>query len=216
MMSGAFADDTAREATDYYYDLFGFTFAVAEKVPGLPEAQDTGRAIRVRFGRVPQAIEQPQFQDTAIQASDTEFLFTRPDGLRLYIDAAGIVVERGAEHNGAPFWVRVFSTCAAIAGLRNGAIALHASAVESGGSGIALAGQSGFGKSTLVAALVQRGFALYADDLCLIRPAVQGLPLVGAGLREIRLWDDAAQALGWNGDERAEPIRGTGAGLERR
>jgi hypothetical protein len=208
-MSDAFAENDSREETYHYYELFGFTFAVAQEVPGLPEAPGKEGALRIRFGPVPQAIARPEYQSEFSQASATEYLFTCPDGLRLYLNGGGIVVERQQEPGGTPFWVQIFSIGASIAGFRNGQIPLHASALEACGGCIALAGQSGLGKSTLLAALVQRGFALYADDLCLIRPATAGPPLVGAGLREIRLWDDAVQALGWNGDDRAEPIRGT-------
>jgi hypothetical protein len=180
------------------------------------ETQGKQETLRIRFGPVPQAVERPIFQKGGVQASETEFLFAARNGLRLHLDGSGgIVVERPKGSSGARFWVQVFSISASIAGLRNGQIPLHASALEACGGCVALAGQSGFGKSTLVAALVQRGFTLYADDLCLLRPSAQGAPLAGAGLREIRLWADAAKTLGWNGAESAEPIRDTGKTIYR-
>jgi hypothetical protein len=208
MMSDAFADGEPRKETAYYYDLFGFTFAVEEKLPGVSEVPGTETAICIRFGRVPQAIAQPQFQSEFSQVNATEYLISRPGVLRLLAQGdSEIVVERPDGGTGIPFWTLVLCLGASIAGLRHGFIPLHASALEACGGCVALAGQSGFGKSTLAASLVKLGFVLHADDLCLIKPGVAG-PLAGAGLREIRLWDDAVETLAWNGGEKAAPLPG--------
>ncbi len=49
-------------------------------------------------------------------------------------------------------------------------ILLHAGAVERDGRVVAVAGPSGRGKSTLTAALVQRGFAYVTDELAVVDP----------------------------------------------
>ncbi|CAB4323187.1 unannotated protein [freshwater metagenome] len=52
-----------------------------------------------------------------------------------------------------------------------GSIMLHAGAVEFGGSVVVVAGQSGRGKSTLTAALVQSGGGYVTDELVMIDPS---------------------------------------------
>jgi hypothetical protein len=51
-----------------------------------------------------------------------------------------------------------------ILGTTVGVVPLHCACLERNGSGLLIAGDSGVGKSTLAAALTQRGFALISDD----------------------------------------------------
>ncbi|MFO0993125.1 MAG: hypothetical protein U1E67_14465 [Hyphomicrobiales bacterium] len=78
----------------------------------------------------------------------------------------------------------------------NGFIPLHASAVVHKGKVHAFAGPSGYGKSTLAAALGQRGMALFADDVLVLDLSdprdIKCLP----GHKQLKLWDDALQLTG--------------------
>jgi len=191
------------------YELFGMSFETAEQIPGLAGSPGKGDAIRIRFGTVPQAIANPDYEDASVQASATEYLFSSPGVLRLYIGgAAEIVVERLEGCDPVRLWTFVLGIGASIAGFRNGFVPLHASALEACGGCIALAGQESFGKSTLAASLTGLGFTLHADDLCLIQPVPGGAPLVGAGVREVRLWADAVEELGWSGRQAYAAIPG--------
>lgn len=74
---------------------------------------------------------------------------------------------------------------------------LHASAVRVGQTVVAFSGPSGRGKSTLVAALVARGFPLVTDDVLPLRPVAEGTGvLAGPGLPEIRLYMPTAELAG--------------------
>jgi hypothetical protein len=59
----------------------------------------------------------------------------------------------------------------AIAAQAHQYLVVHAAAIERGGRVAILPGAPGAGKSTLTAALVQRGWRLLSDELALIRPA---------------------------------------------
>ena len=87
---------------------------------------------------------------------------------------------------------------------QQGDVILHASAVcSSSGRGIAFAGDSGWGKSTLAAGLQDRGFNLISDD-CL-KLSVSDKTLFGqAAYAGARLWPDAIDRLfpGRDGGER--------------
>jgi hypothetical protein len=75
-------------------------------------------------------------------------------------------------------------------------LTIHASAVEIGHSAVAIAGPKGTGKSTLAAALQQRGHRLLTDDVVAIDSPLDGLPLVYPGAANLNLWPDSAAATG--------------------
>jgi hypothetical protein len=184
------------------YDLFGLTFESAEPIPGLVSAPDApgDKVIRIEFGPVPQRIANPQFEDDAVQASAAEYLFNYPGVLRLYVERdKRIVVERLADCDPVRLWTIVLGIGASVTGFRRGYIPLHASSIVTAKGCIAFAGQTGAGKSTIAASLVKRGFELFADDLCLVQWDAAGRPIIGQGVPELRLWDDAVAALGWRG-----------------
>lgn len=63
---------------------------------------------------------------------------------------------------------------------------LHASCCARNGRGLLITGPSGSGKSSLVLRLVQRGFALVADDRVVLDGAVGSAPPALAGILEVR------------------------------
>jgi len=130
------------------------------------------------------------------------------------IDSAGAVLVRASE--GLRFLVRagesitldappgtatgeieafLFGVVAGILLHQRRDLALHASGVAIDGQGVAFAGPSGRGKSTLAATLMAAGHGLITDDIC--RVAFAGdRPFAMPGPSRLRLWPDAAQALG--------------------
>lgn len=181
-------------------DLFGLTFRSSEIIPGLTPSRSAAPvdAILIEFGATPRHLADVRYEDETVQASDSEYLFSYPGVLRLYVEGdRRIVIERLEDCDPVRLWTIVFGVGSSIAGFRRGFIPLHASSVLTPGGCIAMAGQSGAGKSTLAASLVDRGFGLFADDLCLVQFSEDGTPLVGRGLPEVRLYDDAVAALDW-------------------
>jgi len=120
---------------------------------------------RVRLGRVPAAIGGLQVLPGHSRLIGDEYLL-RPDetlGFH-YARGQGITVERGegADPVLEQLWLNgsVYAAMAAI----NGFLPIHASAVGWEGQAIAFTGPAGAGKSTLIAALGQRGFPMFCDD----------------------------------------------------
>jgi hypothetical protein len=183
-----------------YYDLFGLTLESAETIPGLVASEKASgeNVIRIEFGPVPRHINDAEFEDGAVQANGSEYLFTYPGLLRLFVEQdRRIVVERLEDCEAVRLWTVVLGIGASIIGFRRGYIPIHASSVSIGKECVAFAGQTGAGKSTIAAALVKRGFELFADDLCLVQWDRAARPIVGRGVPELRLWDDAVAALDW-------------------
>jgi hypothetical protein len=82
---------------------------------------------------------------------------------------------------------------------QRGMTPLHASAIDVADGCVAFVGASRAGKSTLVAALIQRGHEVIADDVCFLDLDNSGNVQVWPGIARIRLWEEAICALGCNG-----------------
>jgi hypothetical protein len=82
---------------------------------------------------------------------------------------------------------------------QRGIIPLHASAIDIADGCVAFVGASGSGKSTLVAALAQRRHDIISDDECFLQLAISGDVQAWPGISRIKLWEDARDALGFQG-----------------
>jgi hypothetical protein len=183
-----------------YYDLFGLIFESTENIPGIAPAGISlcRNAIAIEFGPVPHRIENVEFEDSTVRASGSEYLFTYPGVLRLYVEQdRRIVVERQEDCSPVRLWTFVLGVGASITGFRRGHIPLHASSILTEKGCIAFAGRAGAGKSTVAAFLINRGFELFTDDLCLIQWSGTMKPVVGRGVPELRLSGDSIAALDW-------------------
>jgi hypothetical protein len=88
---------------------------------------------------------------------------------------------------------------------------LHASSVVTDKGALLVTGRSGAGKSTLIAQLAAMGYPILADDVTAIAVDKDGVPFAQPGLPAMRLWKDALQRLGSEGQV-SRPVR---AGLEK-
>jgi hypothetical protein len=83
-----------------------------------------------------------------------------------------------------------------------GITCLHASAIAAGDYAIAFAGSPGAGKSTLAAALAQRGFPVLSDDIVALTEEEADF-YVRPGYPRLNLWPDSVRSL--FGDANALP-----------
>lgn len=72
---------------------------------------------------------------------------------------------------------------------------LHASAVETAGGAVLLMGDAGAGKSTMTAAMVDRGAALVTEDVAALEVPEQGAPRVFRGGTRVKLWPESVAGL---------------------
>jgi hypothetical protein len=89
----------------------------------------------------------------------------------------------------------LFGPCFGAIAYLNGVLPLHASAIVSGDGCVGFTGQSGAGKSTMVAALSLRGHLVHSDDVCMLRIMPDGELLAWPGIRWVRLTDETVRAL---------------------
>ena len=76
-----------------------------------------------------------------------------------------------------------------------GVLTLHAAAIETAGGAVLLAGRSGIGKSTLLAALTDLGYAMLADDVTGVVSRGDGEALALSAFPLTRLWPAALDRL---------------------
>lgn len=131
------------------------------------------------------------------------FQLRTADGIVLhYAQGAGVIVD--APESADPRDVRLWSEgtlYAAVAAL-NGLFPLHASAIAHEGRVFAFTGPAGAGKSTLVAALGQAGFAHFCDDTLILETVGAGPPIALPGHKRPKLWPEGAELAGVRAGER--------------
>ncbi|MBX6424743.1 MAG: hypothetical protein IRZ09_02290 [Variibacter sp.] len=168
--------------------------------PNLAPIEKTVREpadVVVRFCDEVGAPRDPRFQNALIAAGEEDFLFRPGPCLSFRIQAGrDIAIARGP--GATDDEVRVYLTGSVWGALchQRRLVPLHCSAVACKGRTFGFAGPSGAGKSTLAAALARRGHAHVCDDVCVF-DAADGAPRVNPMPKDLKLWRDAAEALGY-------------------
>ncbi|WNZ22761.1 serine kinase [Leptolyngbya sp. NK1-12] len=135
--------------------------------------------------------------EQCIWASKTEAIFHWHDiGTFLVRKGREIIVDAIPEVNSDV--LRLFLLGSALGTLlhQRGLLVLHGSVVAKAGSALAFLGESGWGKSTMVAALCKQGYHLVADDVLAIGFDDSNHPIVFPGSPQVKLWADAVTSLG--------------------
>jgi hypothetical protein len=152
--------------------------------------------VNIRLGAVPQNLDSPICQGVLYEAKKNQFL------LKLE-DIASYWVQNGDEIIIAPHpevtadEVRLFLLGSCLGALlhQRGILAMHASSIEVNQGAVLFMGDSGNGKSTLLGALLQRGYPMLADDVTGIVIDDEKQPLVLPAFPQVKLWHDACQQL---------------------
>lgn len=110
-------------------------------------------------------------------------------GVGRYIVTDGARIRVAPEADAKPEDVRLYLTGAAIGLIlhQRGVHPLHAGCVALDGSGVAFAGASGNGKSTTIAALVERGATFISDDICALTGTESDAAHVWCGAARLKL-----------------------------
>lgn len=174
--------------------------------PGPP----TGEAdVRISFGRVPATIQNPIIRRPSWEAAEGILLMNVP-GVAKYSAVGGrdVTVET---YNGDYSNVDAYLIGRVFAALlyQRSVLMFHASAIATETGTVLFAGPSGIGKSTLLAALLNRGYLLVSDDVAgVIRDAAGHLTVLPA-FPSIRLHADVLDKVGWR--EREQTAVGEGS-----
>ena len=179
---------------------------IASEFP-LPELLESDAApdVTVRRGRVPDALPAAVREGVLFQAQPGSYLLRIPDTARYLVEQGcrvTIEIAPGADEGR----VRLFFLGSVLTALmhQRGRLVLHAAALAGANGAVVLAGHSGHGKSTLLAALAARGAHVLADDAAVIDAsddARGGEIVVQPGFPRTSLWRDALALLGLDGGD---------------
>lgn len=128
-----------------------------------------------------------------LQAGDGSLWLTVPDVARFLIrNGTEILYEPLAGSDADSIRVFMLGSCTGALLFQRGYLVLHGNAFQVGDGCVMCVGNSGIGKSTLAAAMMQRGHNIIADDVCPVDARGYAIP----GMPRIKLWQDSAIKLG--------------------
>lgn len=181
------------------YHVSGITIASAFPLAGALRAPDHLEVdAEIIVGEVPERLENVvKDLGPVIQLKEREALFNVSGYARFWVrDGRSIVVTPESGVDEAEIQVFLLGSVFGALCHQRGLVTLHASAVRLPDGGAALfAGPSGIGKSTVAAALMQRGYEVICDDLSVLRKQPDGVYHVAPGIPRLRLWDDVVSFL---------------------
>lgn len=131
------------------------------------------------------------------QAAPGRFLIDIPDVARYLVEGGNSIIIDPLPGADQTSIVRMLKTTPLAALLyQRGIMAFHAAAIAKGDDALLLSGDSGTGKSTLLAALLQRDWTVLADDLAIVALDAKRRLVVHSFAQDILLWPDSLQKLG--------------------
>jgi hypothetical protein len=187
-----------------HYRAYCLTLAVPFACPELPAAEpDAVPDVRIEPGAVPRALPAPTVRELAWDAAPGAFLVRggRRAG-RFLVRAGHVTVELNPEADERRLArCLVADVLPALLRLR-GRLVLHAGGVLTPAGAVVIAGVSGAGKSTTLAALVRQGVPMFSDDVVVLALDPHGAVSVLPGVPEIALTPAAISGLALQPDPR--------------
>lgn len=182
---------------NHYYSLASLTLRSNIPLPSLAPAPHRRADINIRLSDLLKP--KPSFNSLG------PGWFEIPDGIHINIPGtAQFRISNGCriDVEPSPFtdWskLRLYLLGTALGALwhQRGLLPLHASCLTRGPECLAVAGDSGMGKTTLAAMMLARGWRILTDDVCVVSLDGGGTPTAHPGPNELRLWADTARMVG--------------------
>lgn len=149
----------------------------------------------------------PKLAEVTWQLAEKQFLLHIPDIASFLLKNGNeIVFAPEKDETEADIPIFILGTVFGILLHQREQIVLHASAVRVNRKAVLFCGASGTGKSTLAAALAQRGYPLVTDDFCTVSINGGNAPLAHPDGRQLKLWAQAIDRLDL-AQQRGERVR---------
>ncbi len=189
-------DSTSTVSNTFSYLAYGLSIRAAMPLPELVvgEAEED---VSIRFGRVAQPLSETSESGWShfSPAPKKDYLFWRGVGSFLVRGGREIIVDPSPGLDERMLRLFVLGPILAVLLRQRGYLLLHASAVAVANEGVLFLGSSGWGKSTMAAALHSRGHALVTDDVAVLRVEENG-SMVFPAFPQLKLWPEALVSLG--------------------
>lgn len=186
---------SSTEQPPYCYSLYGVTLrselALPQLLPG-----DGLATITIRFDTIPESLENPLEEGPNWQTSHGEAIFGALGVGRYWVrQGKEIIIARDPRADDDDIRAFLLGPAIGLLLLQRQIWTLHASAIRSRQGGVLFTGSSGAGKSTTLNGLLQRGYAMLADDISGICLSSKAIPQVLSAFPHSRLWADTARQL---------------------
>src|SRR5215217_1715114 len=184
-------------SSTFSYLAYGLGIDAATPLPELIAGEAAEGEVRIRFGRVdrPPSEALEKGWSCFSPALKEDCLFWQGVGSFLVRGGRDIIVDPSPGLDERMLRLFVLGPVLAILLRQRGHLLLHASAVAVADEAVLFLGSSGWGKSTMAAALHARGHGLVTDDVAVLR-VEESYPKVFPGFPQLKLWPKALVSLG--------------------
>ncbi len=182
-----------------YFRIAGLTVGSDLPLPQMTAMAKSASVpdIHIRRGPAPLTLACPDSTGPTWEIAGDQFLLRVPGVARFLLQAGRDIIFEPCDHGRASdIGIFVTGTVFGILLHQRRQTVLHASAVKVGGKAILFCGSSGAGKSTMAAALGNAGYPLLNDDISVIGRDGDDAPVTHSDGRQLKLWQEAADALG--------------------
>ena len=175
----------------YYYKVYGLNICSELELPELSPVQNIKVDVIIGFGKVPEHLPEVRGSGVLFEAALNDFLF-KFEGIGRYRVQNGKRIIIQPEREAFPAEIRLVLLGSSIGALlhQRGILAIHGSAITDGRQTAILSGQSGVGKSSLAAGLLELGYSVIADDISVIGLNGKQHFIVENGIPHLKLWKD--------------------------
>lgn len=180
------------------YSAYGLEIDSELLLPWLLPGSKSSPDVTIRLGSVPEALTDPLGKGGYYEATLDTFLF-RVRNVANYLVAKGqeIIVDRAPDGPNDLLYTFLMGSAFGALMHQRRLLVMHASSIETAGGAVLFVGPSGQGKSTLLAALVDRGYAMLADDVTAIDVERRRPPLAFSSFPRMRLGPDTVSRIGY-------------------
>ena len=181
------------------YTIYDLTISVPFPCPPItPAAADAKPDVIVSDGAVPRAFSSPHAEGPFWQAEPGRFLFRGGHRSGRFLAEGGtrVTLERNPAAEDEMLCFHFLDAVLAAILRQRRLLVLHANAAVTPRGAIAVSGESGAGKSTTLAALLQRDCAMLSDDITALRLGDDGSVRALPGIPLLHLSEDSAAGLG--------------------
>jgi hypothetical protein len=182
----------------FTYTGYGLTIRAPFRCLGLaPALGGTVPELVVEEGHVPGELRSPAIGGPTWEAEPGRFLLRAgPRAGRFLVERGQVTLERNPAAEDGALATAFVTVVLAAALVQRGMLVLHANAAELDGRSVVVAGSSGAGKSTTLAALLASGCRMLADDVAVVGVDERGRVEVLPGAGELRLSAASGAHLG--------------------